>query len=53
MLYDLNPVRNWRGWALALAMLLLFAIVGSIDGPEEHAAYAEAARKIQMEHIKQ
>lgn len=46
---DLNPVRNWRGWALALAALLLFAIVGGMDGPEEHEAYAEAARAIQME----
>ena len=52
MLHDLNPVSNWRGWALALAALLLFAIVGGLDGPEEHAAYAEAARKIQMEQRK-
>lgn len=49
---DLNPVSNWRGWALALVALLLFGIVGSLDGPKEHAAYAEAAKKIQMEHIK-
>lgn len=46
---DLNPVSNWRGWALALVALLLFALVGSLDGPEQHAAYAEAAKKIQME----
>lgn len=46
---DLNPVSNWRGWALALAALLLFAIVGTLDDPEGHAAYAEAAKKIQME----
>ena len=52
MWHELNPLKNWRGWALALAMLLLFAIVGSLDGPEEHAAYAEAARKIQMENVK-
>ena len=49
MLHELNPVRNWRGWVLALAALLLFGIVGSLDGPEQHAAYAEAAKKIQME----
>jgi len=49
---DLNPLENWRGWALALAALLLFTIAWSLDGPEEHAAYAEAARKIQMENLK-
>lgn len=52
MWHELNPLTNWRGWALALAVLLIFAIVGSLDGPEEHAAYAEAARKIQMENLK-
>ena len=52
MLREACPVRNWPGWALALAALLLFALVGGLDGPEQHAAYAEAAKKIQMEHIK-
>ena len=46
---DLNPVSNWRGWALTLAALLLFALVGGLDGLEQHAAYAEAPKNIQME----
>lgn len=34
MWHELNPLTNWRGWALVLAMLLLFAIIWSLDGPE-------------------
>ncbi len=47
MLKDLHPIRNWRGWALTLAVLVMFAIVGGVDGPEDQATYAEAARNVQ------
>ncbi|MBB5143921.1 hypothetical protein [Desulfovibrio intestinalis] len=49
MLYELNPLKNWRGWLVALILIIPFAIICTLDGPKEQAAYAEAAKKIQME----
>ncbi|WP_206215336.1 hypothetical protein [Desulfovibrio sp. ZJ200] len=41
---DLSPVRNWRGWLAALALVLLFGIGGALDNPAEQESYRDAAR---------
>lgn len=47
---ELSPVRNWRGWLAALALVLLFGIVGALDNSAEQEAYRDAARHIQKEY---
>lgn len=49
MLKELHPMRNWKGWAVALVMAFLFALIEAVDSPADHAAYLAAARKIQQQ----
>lgn len=52
MLKELHPMRNWKGWAVALVVAFLFALIEAVDSPVDHAAYLAAAREIQQqEHI--